>query len=104
MVTHPLDPKDIINRVRVCSWRYNDILPQGNKLHYGVIAQDVLQSFGNEYNFVDQSGTYLKVNYHEFIGPLISYAQQLQERIEQQDQRITNLEKIINTITHKEYT
>jgi hypothetical protein len=103
-VVIPLSPTEIITRTGVHSWRYNQTLPLGDKIHYGVLAQDVLKTFGSEYNFIDESGKYLKVNYYEFIGPLIAHAQQLQQRAEQQEQRIAALEQVINTIIHKEQT
>jgi hypothetical protein len=67
-----------------------------------MIAQDLLETFGTDYGFVDVSGQFLKVNYHEFIGPLIAIAQHQQQQLDVQEQRIQELETIIKTITHKE--
>ena len=96
-----LPAKDIIMRVKPCAWRYT--VQSGfpnDKNHYGVIAQEILQEFGPEYNFVDTSDTWFRVNYYEFIGPMIKCIQDQQHQLDDQEQRIVQLETIINNLTH----
>ena len=84
-----LTPKDIISRIKVCSWKYNDIKPElGDRVHFGMIAQDLVDDFGDTYAFVDASGDYLRVNYHEFIGILINVMQEQDRRIAVLEQQI----------------
>ena len=87
-----LTPKEIISRLLPCSWRYNDVKPElGKKLHYGFIAQDLLEEFGEEYGFVDTSGEYLRVNYMEFIAPLVHVVQEQNKKIKQLEQQLKEL-------------
>lgn len=72
--------QDIFNKLKPVRWRYNDKKDLGDKIHFGFIAQDLLE-LGDEYGFVDKSGEYLKVNYFEFIGILTSVVQAQQEEI-----------------------
>lgn len=84
-----LTPRDIIFHLKPCSWTYNDIMPElGDKTHFGFIAQDLLESFGSDYGFVDETGQYLKVNYMEFIGPLVKVIQEQDKRIQELEQQI----------------
>lgn len=90
-----LKPSEIIRRLKPSSWKYNKIKQLGNKIHYGFIAQDVLQEFGNDYNFVDETEEYLKINYVEFIGPMVTVLQEQADQIQQLEHKIKELEKII---------
>lgn len=80
-----LTPKEVLDRLRPATYRYNNNKNLGDKVHYGFIAQD-LQELGPEYAFVDDGEDYLKVNYHEFIAVLVKVVQE-------QDKRITDLEQ-----------
>lgn len=66
----------------------------GDKTHFGFIAQDLLELFGSDYGFVDESGQYLKVNYMEFIAPLVKV-------IQEQDKRIQELEEQIGALNER---
>lgn len=79
-----LTPKEVITKLKPCVYKYNQIKPLGDKVHFGFIAQDLIESFSSEYNFVtmDEQNEYHKVNYYEFIAPLVSVVQEQQKQIE----------------------
>ena len=93
-----LDPEEIISRLRPCRFRYNNKKQLGDKINYGLIAQDILNEFGSEYNFVqkDQDDNFYQVNYHQFIGPLIS-------TLQKQQHEINELKKEIILLKNKDY-
>ena len=68
----------------------------GDKTHFGFIAQEVLHSFGPTYGFVDESGQFLKVNYSEFIGPMVKIIQEQDKRISQLEQQIGELHELVS--------
>ena len=86
----PLSPEEIIDNLRPATYK----LKIDNKYHYGFIAQDVLEKFGDEYDFVTkgQDG-YFALNYHEFIAPIVSLLKKQSEEIRYLKQKIENLEK-----------
>jgi len=88
-----LKPQDIIQGLKPCTWKYNNIKDLGNKTHFGFIAQEILSSFGEKYNFVDTSEEFLKVNYFEFIAPLVKVVQDQNLKIKELEERISHLEK-----------
>ena len=95
-----LTPKEIIFRLKPCTWRYNDVLPNlGDKLHYGFIAQDLVREFGDDYGFVDQSGEFMRVHYTEFIAPAIAVIQEQEDRIKQLEKQIGELYEYIDLRT-----
>lgn len=69
------------------------------KIHYGFLAQDLLASFGDEYAFVakDKNSDYLKVNYFEFIAPIVSIVKKQQEEIENLKKEIENINRSIKS-------
>lgn len=89
-------PKDILKELNACSWKYNNEMGLGDKIHYGFIAQDLLKSFGSEYAFVDETQEFLKVNYHEFIGIFASILKSQQDDINTLKDQIQNLQDVIN--------
>ncbi|WP_408098559.1 tail fiber domain-containing protein [Peredibacter sp. HCB2-198] len=78
-----LTPKEIINGLKPCSYRYNEIKDLGDKINFGFLAQDILDTFGDEYNFVskEKKGEYYQVNYLQFIAPLVSVLKEQQSEI-----------------------
>lgn len=78
-----LTPEDIISRLKPCHYQYNDTLPLGEKINFGFLAQDILEEFGEDYNFVieDKNTDYYRVNYMQFISPLVSVVQTQQKEI-----------------------
>jgi len=83
--------KQIINDLKPCSWIYKSETGLGDKTHFGFIAQDLLNSFGDECDFVDQTNEYMKVNYLEFIGVLTSVVKQQQDDIAKLQEQIKEL-------------
>lgn len=90
-----LIPKDIIKKLKVCRYKYNEKLPLGDKIQYGFLAQDLLRDFGEDYNFVvkDEESEYFKVNYYQFIAPLVSVVQEQQSEIEKLKEEINLLKR-----------
>jgi len=86
-----LSYREIIEKLKPCSWVYNDILELGDKIHFGFIAQELLDAFGSTYGFVEQGGDFLKVNYIEFIAPLVKIVQEHDARIASLEQQIKEL-------------
>jgi hypothetical protein len=83
----PKTPQEILKELKPCHWKYKPETGLGDKIHYGFIAQDLLE-IGEEYAFVNQDEKYLRVNYQEFIGILVSV-------IKDQEERISKLENIL---------
>lgn len=77
-------PKEVIQKLKPCAYKYNDKKSLGEKIHFGFIAQDLVEAFGEEYGFVtmDENSEFYKVNYYEFISPLVSVVQEQQKQIE----------------------
>jgi hypothetical protein len=90
-----LTPREIIKKLKVVRWVYNSIKQLGDKVHYGFIAQDLLEAFGDKYNFVSTEEEFMKVNYEELIGPIVGFINELDEKIDAQEKRITELEKLL---------
>lgn len=92
-----LTPKQIIEGLKPCHYKYNDEKNLGEKINFGFIAQDVLETFGKEYNFVkkDSEGEYYQINYYQFIAPLVSYVKAQQEEIELLKNEIKELKEKI---------
>lgn len=90
-----LNPKEIIVNLKPCHYRYNDKKDLGNKVHYGFIAQDLLDSFGEDYAFVkkEASSDYYVVNYIEFIAPIVSVLKDQQKEIEELREEIKKLKE-----------
>jgi hypothetical protein len=78
-----LTPEEIIKGLKPCHYKYNDKLHLGDKVNYGFLAQDILEEFGEDYNFVlkDADTEYFKVNYTQFISPLVAVVQAQQKEI-----------------------
>lgn len=78
-----LTPKEILNELKPCHYKYNDIKDLGDKVNFGFLAQDLLDSFGDEYNFVtkEDGDDYFKVNYYQFISILVSVVKEQQVEI-----------------------
>lgn len=88
-----LTPKEIIEGLKPCTYKYNDIKSLGDKINFGFIAQDIIDAFGEEYNFVtkDEGEEYYKVNYYQFIAPLVSVVKEQQKEIENLKAQIKEL-------------
>ena len=97
----PLPPQEVISKLKVCSWKYNSTKQTLNddRVHYGVIAQDVLTDFGSEYSFVNTDGQFLTVNYIEFIGPLVKCVQEQSKQIAQLQQQVDSLTQQVTHFT-----
>jgi len=90
-----LSPKEIISKLKVCTYKYNEKLPLGDKIQFGFIAQDLIKDFGDDYNFVakDANDEFYKVNYFQFIAPLVSVVQEQQKEIEKLKEEINLLKQ-----------
>ncbi len=63
---------------------FNDGKYEGDgKKHFGFIAQDLVEIFGDEYGIVQEREGYLSVNYHELIPILVKVIQNLNKRVEE---------------------
>lgn len=91
-------PHEILMALKPCHWRYKPEeqtgLALGNKINFGFIAQDLLDTFGDRYNFVDSDADYLRVNYMQFIGILTSVVQSQQEQIRQLQEEIQHIKGV----------
>lgn len=72
-----------MSKLKPCHYKYNHLKDLGDKIHFGFIAQDLERDFGSEYAFVikDETSDFLKVNYHEFIAPIVSVLKEQEEEI-----------------------
>lgn len=79
-----LTPKEIVNKLKPCHYKYNETLPLGDKINFGFLAQDLLDDIGEDYNFVakDDKDDFYKVNYYQFLAPLVAVVQEQQKEIE----------------------
>ena len=93
-----LSPSEILKKLKPCNWKYkpdnetNIIGLCDDKIHYGFIAQDLLETFGDDYAFVIKDSTcedsYLKVNYIQFIGIITSVVKDQEKRIQKLENQI----------------
>lgn len=92
-----LTPEEIISKLRPCHYRYNEVKGLGDKINFGFIAQDLLQDFGEEYNFVqkDKENEYFQVNYFQFIAPLVSVVKKQQEEIKKLKDEIEKIKDLL---------
>jgi hypothetical protein len=76
-------------------YKYNEEMALGDKINYGFLAQDILEAFGEDYNFVvkDKNSNYYKVNYYQLISPLVSMVQEQQKEIELLKNEINKLKE-----------
>lgn len=90
-----LSPKEILTKLKPCHYRYNDKKNLGDKIHYGFLAQDLQEAFGEDYAFVkkDENSEYLVVNYLEFIAPLVSVVKEQQAEIENLKEELKKLKE-----------
>jgi len=86
-------PLEILQELKPCTWEYKSETGLQPGIHYGFIAQDLLESFGSDYNFVDERADFLRVNYTEFIGVLASVVQQQQQDILNLQQELKELKE-----------
>lgn len=88
-----LTPKEIIEGLKPCSYKYNDNERFEDKVNFGFLAQDILDAFGDSYNFVtmDKESQYYKVNYFQFIAPLVSVVKEQQAEIKLLKEEIEKL-------------
>lgn len=88
-------PLEIIKDLKPCQWEYKSEQETGMNLgsgvNFGFIAQDLQETFGEQYNFVDSSGEYLRVNYTQFIGILTSVVKDQQTKIEMLEKQIAEI-------------
>lgn len=79
-----LKAHEIINRLKPCTYKYNEIKDLGDKINFGFLAQDILEEFGEGYNFVkkDQNNEFYQVNYYQFIAPLVTVLKEQRQEIE----------------------
>lgn len=90
-----LTPKDIIQKLRPCSYKYNDLKDLGGKIQFGFLAQEILEDFGDEYDFVrkDPNSEYYQVNYYQFIAPLVSMVKSQQNEINELKEELQKLKE-----------
>lgn len=80
---------DFIKSLRTANYNYKPEMNLGNKVHFGVMAQDILKYLTEvnpdaEFNIVQtDKDENLMVNYNELIGPMIKTIQELLERVEE---------------------
>ncbi len=88
-----LTPKEIVEGLKPCTYRYNEIKDLGDKINFGFLAQDLLDTFGEEYNFVkkDKQDQFFQVNYYQFIAPLVSMVKEQQKEIDLLKEEISKL-------------
>lgn len=88
-----LTPEEIISKLRPCHYHYNKVKELGDKVNFGFIAQDLLEDFGEKYNFVqkDEKEEFYQVNYHQFIAPLVSVVKKQQEELKLLKEEIKEL-------------
>ena len=88
-----LTPKEVVDGLRPCTYKYNEIKALGEKINFGFLAQDILDAFGEDYNFVakDQQSEFYQVNYYQFIAPLVSVVQEQQKEINLLKEEISKL-------------
>ena len=79
-----VDPEQIISKLKPCTYKYNNIKNLGDKINFGFLAQDLLDDFGEEYNFVnkDEDSEFYRVNYLQFIAPLVGVVKKQQNEID----------------------
>jgi len=88
---------DFIRKLKPCFWKYK--LPRLNdgRYHFGMVAQDIIDIVSkDDFGFVtvkefEDGRPMYRVNYFEFMGPLIAAIQQL-------DQKVKKLEKELKTV------
>lgn len=82
-----LNPKDLIRRLKntTASYRYNKVKDLGDKVHFGFMAQKLVEEFGEDYAFVrkDPNGEYWMVDPGEFIAPIVSVINDQQDQIDE---------------------
>lgn len=88
-----LTPKEVVEGLKPCTYKYNEIKSLGDKINFGFLAQDILDAFGDKYNFVtkDEQNEFYQVNYYQFIAPLVSVVQQQQKEINLLKEEISKL-------------
>lgn len=88
-----LTPREILKKLKPCHYKYNDKLDLGDKVNFGFLAQDILDDFGADYNFVTKAENeeFYKVNYYQFIAPLVAVVQEQQKEIEYLKEEISKL-------------
>lgn len=79
-----LKSNEIIDRLKPCTYKYNEIKDLGDKINFGFLAQDILEEFGSNYNFVkkDPNDEFYQVNYYQFIAPMVSVIKEQRQEIE----------------------
>lgn len=79
-----LTARAVIQGLKPCTYKYNDLKELGDKINFGFLAQDILDEFGEEYDFVrkDPNSEFYQVNYHQFIAPLVSLVKNQQIEID----------------------
>ena len=79
-----LTAKEIIEGLKPCHYRYNGVKALGEGIHFGFLAQEILEEFGSDYSFVkkDGGGEYYQVNYYQFIAPMVSVIKEQQSEID----------------------
>lgn len=89
--------EDIIYNLKPCHYKYNDIKYINDKINFGFLAQDLINSFGEEYNFVTKSKDgYFMVNYDQFISPIVKVLQLQKNKIEELENKIKCIEEKLN--------
>ena len=91
-----LTPKEILDKLNPYQYRYNKMKDLGNQINFGFMAQDLLESFGSDYAFVDTTDEYYKVNYHQFIGILTSVVKEQQQELDALKIEMKNLKEAKN--------
>jgi len=75
---------EIINKIRIATFRYKDKVTPNNKKYFGVMAQDLAKILDpEEYSVVrmEEDGFYA-VDYIQLVPLLIKHVQELEKRID----------------------
>jgi hypothetical protein len=88
-----------IRKLKPCFWKYRNPPLNDGKYHFGMVAQDVDKvASRDDYGFVSTGSFYdeglrLKLNYEEFVGPLIAAVQQLDQKVKVLEKELAEIKK-----------
>lgn len=87
---------EMLNKLKV--YEYNYIFEDGNKTHYGFMAQELQELLPDLVSVGDDEAKSLSINYTETIPIIIKTVQEQQEIIEQQGDEIKELKIIVQKL------
>ena len=91
---------NFFDKVRPKKFRYNEKSSEDPKpLHYGVIAQDIVEDLGTDYDFTDQNEMgFYHVHYMEFISMNMAGIKELMQTVRSQQSEIELLKEEIKLL------